>query len=59
MHLLLSLSRSNCRRTQLLSVLHTLLGMNIVKTCPDVTTFWYRGAMYGELWGISIISSEI
>lgn len=60
MHLLLSLSRSNCRHIQLVSLLHTLLGMNTVQTCPFVTpSFWYRGAMYGELWGISLISCGI
>jgi hypothetical protein len=60
MLLLLSLSRSNCRHIQLVSLLHTLLGMNTVQTCPVVTpSFWYRGVMYGELWGISLISCGI
>lgn len=60
MLLLLSLTRSNCRHIQLVSLLHTLLGMNIVQTRPVVTPFfWYRGVMYGELWGISLISCGI
>jgi hypothetical protein len=59
-HLLLGLSRSNCKHIQLVSLLHTLLGMNRVKTYPVVTpSFWYRGAICGELWGISLISCRI